>query len=985
MRESTLRHCLSLLLVAALAAAGARAGEPKLEVRVPAGPMEAALLELGRQTGLSILFARSVVSGVHTPGVHGNLTPSAALTRLLAGTPLTFELVQGEIAAIRLRPADTAASAQSTPAAMPARPQERYLPPPLIEEVRVTARPLTGSRIRRIDYSGTAAIDVIDLTEIAAAGVQSLGELLKTLPAVSGNSTSTQVTNGGDGTATVTLRGLPASNTLVLINGRRVNTDGLNGASVDLNSIPLPLVERVEILKDGASSIYGSDAIAGVVNVVTRDRLNGLAVSGFLGRASRRDLETTDIALLYGLSRARFEFTAGATFYEQNPVYSRDRRIARNADERSRGGIDKRSSATAPARVSVGGNALILQDGRTGDDAADFRIATDEDLFNFRSFTTAVVPSERYGAYAQGSVRTFAGRLFGELQYSASSARNTLAPAPIFTAFEARPLAVAADAAFNPFGVELTDVRRRLLENGPREQRNRSQSTRFVLGLESGNELFDWEAWVQGGRSEARESLGGVLDGDRLARAIGPADACTAPCVPLNLIGPAGSITPEQLAHVSASAHLDGQSDLLGASFVASTSLRDTPAGDVQLAAGLEYRYEALATRPDQRMQSNRIVGGNNAQPARGDRRVLEAFAELYVPLLRDLPGAASLDLELSGRISDYSDFGVTRNPRLGLAWRPLAPLLVRSTWGRGFRAPTLKQLHIGTSQSFEQISDPCATNAFASLPGCDGRADPTLTQQLVLVGGNPGLEAERSHTWTVGLVWTPASVPGAEFTVDYWRIRQTNVVDTSAQFIVNRNARFGEFEGRVQRNADGNIARVLATELNIGKRELAGVDISASWHGHTRLGEFEVTTNAAHIARYVDRMNPETPPRDQAGTFSDDASSGNGALPGWKTNFGVDWRRQRWGATWNLRYVAALREVVPLIGNIRTIESWMTHDVQARYLLLADSDGIISLGVNNLFDIDPPFAAAAFNDGFDARTYEIAGRFAYLRFSALF
>ena len=115
MRESTLRHCLSLLLVAALAAAGARAGEPKLEVRVPAGPMEAALLELGRQTGLSILFARSVVSGVHTPGVHGNLTPSAALTRLLAGTPLTFELVQGEIAAIRLRPADTAASAQSTP------------------------------------------------------------------------------------------------------------------------------------------------------------------------------------------------------------------------------------------------------------------------------------------------------------------------------------------------------------------------------------------------------------------------------------------------------------------------------------------------------------------------------------------------------------------------------------------------------------------------------------------------------------------------------------------------------------------------------------------------------------------------------------------------------------------------------------------------------------------------------------------------------
>ena len=323
--------------------------------------------------------------------------------------------------------------------------------------------------IRVPEVAGDSHVDIIDRPEIELAGQQTLGSLLRYVPAVAGNSTSTLISNGGDGTATVTLRGLPASNTLVLLNGRRVNPDGLMGQSIDLNTLPIGLVERVEILKDGASAIYGSDAIAGVVNVITRRDISGVHVNTYYGQSIEGDLDTFNSDVIWGRDFDDVLVTVGATYFDQGALWSRDRALSASSDDRSRGGIDKRSSATLPARIGLDSGAVVLRDSDlAGSDPDHFRLATDEDRFEYRDYTTSIVPSRRWSAFAdvEGSM-TSGGTFYIETMYTDTRATNTLAPLPLFTGFEVLDLTVSADNPFNAFGVDIDDVRRRLIELPP--------------------------------------------------------------------------------------------------------------------------------------------------------------------------------------------------------------------------------------------------------------------------------------------------------------------------------------------------------------------------------------------------------------------------------------------------------------------------------------------------------------------------------------
>jgi len=421
-------------------------------------------------------------------------------------------------------------------------------------------------------------VDILSAPDIELSGAQTLGELLKFVPAVSGNATSTAISNGGDGTATVTLRGLPASNTLVLINGRRVANDGLAGESVDLNSIPPAAVERIEILKDGASAIYGSDAIAGVVNVIMKQDFHGLLVEGFYGQAQEGDLETATQTLQYGTGISDGSFFISASHYKQEPIYSRDREISQTPDTRSLGGSDQRSSATPGSRVLLPNGQTVIAEG-TG-----YRPATDEDLFNYQAFTTAVVPIERLSVYTNASY-DFNEQVTGfvELSYTDTEATAILAPTPVFTAFEQEPLSVAADARYNPFGAELHDVRRRLIEFPERQQRNESEVMRFSMVVEGLFSDWNWDAAYNWSRSEATEITRGIVNADLLQRAIGPAANCQGVdidgCVPVNLLSFPGSISPEQVQYIAATGEVSGYTKLTGLSFNLSRALTLIPAG----------------------------------------------------------------------------------------------------------------------------------------------------------------------------------------------------------------------------------------------------------------------------------------------------------------------------------------------------------------------------------------------------------------------
>ncbi|MEM7099838.1 MAG: TonB-dependent receptor [Pseudomonadota bacterium] len=957
-------------------------------VSIASGSLSQALINLGSELKISLFFAEETVENQLVEDLSGSYTLSEIFQHLLRGKCLEHDFIRPTLIAITPGGCPRPETPEPTQkiAAIPAPSQTPSVP---VENLIVREQYLTGSRIRQAEYGVRMPLDIIDQTEIRLSGFQDVGELLRYVPAVSGNSTSTLISNGGDGTATVTLRGLPANNTLVLLNGRRLNSDALRGQSVDLNTLPLGLVDQIEILKDGVSAIYGSDAVAGVVNIITRQDFDGLSIQAYSGQSRHSDRDTRNLSLTFGRTSndlGAWYIAGGVTYYDQEGVLSRDRSLSATSDDRSRGGIDKRSSATSPARIGTSAGTWILQDGTTGALATDFRPATSEDRFEYRDFTSSIVPSERISAFLQGQMTFGEWESYVDVLYTETQATSYLAPTPIFTAFEIQPIVVSATQPFNPFGETITDLRRRVTELPHRVQVNETESYRLISGLRRGFSNVNFDMAMQFNQTDAIETFHNGINLANLSAAV--SDGCLAPCVPINLFGPPGSITSTMLDWVGTDATLEGRSQLMALTFDVDWLAATLSTGDVEVSAGFEYRYESLESDPDAILSNQLLAGGGNRSAVKADRDIFEVYAELLLPLT-EVSSPQRLDLQLATRISRYADFGFQVNPRAAITWQPLDALTVRSSVARGFRAPSLLQLFGSTLQSFKQLNDPCSqAQNVTSFVGCDILSDPTLTQFLTLSGGESSLEPERSTTYSLGAVWQPKLSKRHDLVVsaDWYLIEQKDVVDSSAQFVINQDARLGAFPDRVFRNADGNISQVLATLQNIGRREVSGVDVTASWQFDAEaFGRFTLALNGSHIFLFKDKFDPDSPTIDKAGTFSDEASGGLGALPEWKWNLGLSWEYGHWQAYYNIYRVSDLEEVVPIVMRERTISSWTTQNLNVSYLGPMTGWIRTTIGVNNLFDQAPPFSAAAFNDSYDGRTYDITGRYLFLNLTKQF
>ena len=943
--------------------------------------LSSALIRFSRQSNTPIVFSDRLTRHLPAPALNGSLPRDAALDQLLANSGLNWELIDERIIAIY------AVNCGIVPCDNPEQTSTRFpVFEPGMEETYVYGSSLTGSRIRRDPNRFSAPVEVFARSDIERSGAQTLGELLKFVPAVIGNSTSTAISNGGDGTATVTLRGLPASNTLILINGRRVANDGLSGESVDLNSISPAAVERVEILKDSASAIYGSDAIAGVVNIIMKRDFYGVLAETYYGESSRGDLGTTTQTLQYGTSFRDGGLFLSASHYEQEPLFSRDRQVSRSADTRPLGGTDQRSSATADARIVLPDGQSLIADG------GGYRPTGPDDLFDFQAFTTAVVPLRRSSVYASIN-RDINPQVTTSLEasYLQTDARATLAPTPVFTGFEQTPLVVAADNAFNTFGVPVADVRRRLVEFPSRSQRNESRVGRVSASVEGLYSDWHWDMGVNWSRNEATETVGNLVDSERLRRALGPAEQCRGTgiddCVPADIMGPAGSIGQEQVDYLRVDGETTGYSSLSGAAINLSNALLNLPAGRGDLALGLEFRHESTAKRPDARLASLGTLGATNFEATRGDRKIIELYAESRLPIWNNASGGRALELEAAIRHSTYSDFGASTNPKLGLKLQLGPSLTLRGGYARGFRAPSLNELYEGNSEQQAFLSDPCtlALNA-GLLPGCMQQADPSRNQFLTVKGGNPNLEAETSDSLSAGLVWIPLRIPGLRVTADYWEIEQKNVVSSSAQFIVDQNARTGRFADSVSRDGLGNLVRVEANNINVGRRRIRGADLGFSYHFPDQpWGQLSITGNGAWIREYLAQQDPGADAVDLAGTFLDEASEGLGGIPEWKGQLGLRWKRERWDASYDIHHVSAMRETLPGSNLQRSINDWTVHDLQLSYVFDVLAGLRLTMGVDNVFDEAAPLAASAFNDNIDARTHDLKGRFWYTRISQRF
>ena len=427
-------------------------------------------------------------------------------------------------------------------------------------------------------------------------------------------------------------------------------------------------------------------------------------------------------------------------------MFSRDRAISATADDRRFGGEDKRSSATTPSLIVLEDGPVILQRGEDGSRPEHFREATTEDRYDYRQHTTLIVPSRRSSVLADlRFALTETTQLFAETLLTETWAENTLAPTPLFTGFEAVDLTVSAANPFNPFGIDIGDVRRRLTELPARVQLNTAQSERYVLGLQHQINETRVQVALQASETRGVETRHNVLDGDATRAAVGP--GCVAPCVPLNLFGPEGSVTSAMLEPLLRSSRVEGLSRQRSLTFDV-----DTRFLALDLSSGLELRKETLIVGDDPRYPTAGVIGGSVQGGTNASRDVLEAYAEAHIPLLRSRPGAQLLELQLAGRYSDYERIGNRTTPRFALRYKPTDQLLVRGTVSKGFRAPTLSQLFVGDTTSFTSLNDPCqSAQNVASLPGCRRLSDPSLQQFLTIEGGNASLDAELSDNVTLG------------------------------------------------------------------------------------------------------------------------------------------------------------------------------------------------------------------------------------------
>ncbi len=811
---------------------------------------------------------------------------------------------------------------------------------------------ITGSRIKRADIESASPVFVIQREEIERSGLTSIGDLLQDLP-IAGAALNTQFNNGGNGETRLDLRNLGSNRLLVMLNGRRFVSN--LGGIVDLNNFPVAVIKRIEILKDGASAIYGSDAISGVVNIITRDDFEGLQANAYIGQyESENDGEIQAYDFSVGSTSDRGSVFFNASYVKAEPVFAGDRTISAEPQFGTQNSFG--SSGTPQGRFGAGalGSFALTTDAGTnvtgpgGLGAAAFRPAdfsfgspgSGADRFNFAPQNYLLTPQTRTNIFTQGTYDvTDDVRLSVEATFNNRKSDQLLAPTPLFLGLFGNNLAanigVSADNAFNPFGIDLQPsswlLGRRLIEAGPRIFRQDNDAYRFGVGLEGSFEAFDryfdWDVnYVYGDIDQADRNTGRV-NLQRIQTALSGApcrdDVNGDGCVELNVFGGQGAdglgtITPAMLNYILYTENEISGNQLIDYTANLTGEIAELPAGPLGFALGFEHREEEGFDSPDALVSAG-ITSGNARQPTSGNFSVDEFYVELAIPLLSGVTGAERLDLSIASRWSDYDTFGDTINSKLGIEWQPIDDLLLRATFSEGFRAPSISELFAGQGDSFPTISDPCNSvdtdgdgvfDTVPALPGCGGvpngyiQANPQIR---ITVGSNPNLTPETSESVTFGFVYSPSWADGLDVTVDYYNIELENTISSvGAITILNTCANTGTILcNLIQRNPQGIVTDLLDAGTNLGGTEVEGVDFLVSYaFPETDWGFFRVVWDAA----YQGTNENQVLANDGSGDFIRQNllgfNIGDGAFTRWKSNVDVNWSYGDWEATWGMQYI---------------------------------------------------------------------------------
>lgn len=832
---------------------------------------------------------------------------------------------------------------------------------------------VTGSLIKRINMEGPSPVTSIDATQIENTGVTDLIGLFTKLP-ISGQGTFSTQGNSSDDTAnggsSVSLRGLGADSTLILINGRRVSVSpfakGIDTAFVDINNIPIAAIKRVDILKDGASATYGSDAIAGVINIVLKDNFDGAEVSARLGDTADGGGEEQNFSLVFGNNGEKSNHTFILDYFDREEVLYADRGYSRSANQAALNpnitdAVDFRSSAGIPGTIALKSdptNRIIDEFGNDRCAPEDIDRGANLCRYDYAPFMTMVPDAERFSFNYLGRYE-ISDNIRGYIDFNGQNSKSIVrgAGSPSFNELfmdgdnANHPF---ADMPEHPFFMQDLTMRRRTVDIGNREKRVDTDYYRAVIGLSGEIENWTWDAAYSYIKSESVErGVDGFPNSRRVQEAID--SELWNPFEP-------SSNTQEALDFIETVTTRVGKSTSKTLDFTVSGEVAELPAGDLMLALKAEYREEAIADNPDDQFLRGDVFG-TEATQANGERDSQSISAEFAIPVFDEL------EVQFAVRYEDYSDFGSTTDPKISFLYSPFDNISIRGSYGTAFRAPSLHQLGLGRTDESPNLVDSIRCDA-VNL-GCEP------AEYTAIFEGNPDLGPEESSSYNFGVIYQISK--DIDFSLDYYSYDIENIIDSDTQFVFSL---FGNDPSVVERiptaitNDPGEVVRIFDSFQNIGDLNTSGLDFDFAYRMSSELGDLKF----GFVMNYVLEFEEFRP--DGNGGQRLALKEGQFEQPEIRHTSSIDWSKNNISATLAVNYLGEFAGDADSDFGHKTVNAMTTVDLVANYQGIANTK--LSIGVTNLFNKEPPFSHHDFF-GYVNTIHSGQGRFTYVKASYSF
>jgi iron complex outermembrane receptor protein len=1007
------------IAISMVVATPAHAQDVRRDFSIRSQSLAGALVEFSKQSDQVVTAPARLTRGKAARPVQGNYTARTALEMLLTGTGLRIRTnAQGSFVLEERQSQGNAAVADDSAGEG--------------ERAEIV---ITGSRIKRTTYDTPSPVTVENRADIERKGFSNVYQALNQLPQFApgqGPGNDAFAAPAELGAQFLNLRGLGTNRTLVLIDGRRRVSGGSTTAATDLSSIPSNMIERAEVVTGGAAAIYGADAVSGVVNVILRENVDGLELSTRQGLSSRGDGYSYSYGGIFGGKVGdRGRVTIGVSYNHDNMINWTDRPWARSfqialgnpADTGPADGIPNQivydnfryrpgtpggsfKIGELPRMTYENGALRALRNDSTypyAGPADDPIIAFGGDGYNPADFVLLRGRLSTISAMTHFTYEVLDGvNLTSDLQFGQTKALNLADPYYPDIELHHEP---GRDNPFIPAAIKSLMDERGLTSLTVQRTGNDQGRTGLAVtrSIYTGtvrlngrlNDRIAWQVFGQYGRfdnrslslndkitSRASEATDVVLDPETGRPVCFSATARAAGCTPINVLG-INSIDPAALPYFNYNARTLTTNTQFVSGGDLNGSLFDLPAGSVKFSAGVEYRRETIDVQGDP-LAAQGLLALNFGRGIKADFDVTEAYGELVVPILRDVPFFQTLEIDGAARLSDYSTIGSTFTWKAGLVWAPVSDVRLRATISHSVRAPNLNELYTPATVSTSTLAlfDPCdATQLSATAnraKGCAASGVPANFRDIgnggiygapkaLISGGNASLKEESSDSITIGAIFEPRFLPGFRAAIDYFQIKMTDAVenldlDSVIRACYDTDPPASTACSLITRRADHSIEKVLASSVNIGRLIYQGIDFSADYR--TNAGAFlgrPVTISASFVGSYNFKYD-QTPDATQPENV---LKLHNSALmPNFRSSLTLGADVGELKANWTLRYIASSKNdanATPEEYDLNHIPSRLYNDVYITYNFTEKAT--VGLGVSNIFDKAPPFLRSGYHD----------------------